>query len=95
MTHIIQQIDTEATLPQLRQLSIQGRWLEWTDVVNLDLSWRRLIHGIDDGELHFTLRAITNTVPTLDNLRRWGNTTIDKACVLCGRPCTLRHVLNS
>ena len=70
MTHIIQQIDTEATLQQLRQLSIQGRWLEWTEVMNLDLSWRRLIHGIDDGELHFTLCAITNTVPTPDNLRR-------------------------
>ena len=67
MTNIIQQIDTEATTQQLRQLSIQGRWLEWTEVMNLDLSWR-LIHGIDDGELHFTLCAITNTLPTPDNL---------------------------
>ena len=70
VTNIIQQIDTEATLQPQRQLSVQCRWLEWPEVMNLDLSWRRLIHGIDDGELHFTLRAITNTVPTPDNLRR-------------------------
>ena len=42
-----------------------------------------------------SLCAQLQTVPTLDNLRCWGNTTIDKACVLRGRPCTLRHVLNS
>ena len=94
VTNIIQQVDTEATLQQLRQLSIRGRWLEWTESMNLDLSLRRLFHGIDNGELHFTFRAITNTVPTQDNLRRWDNMTIDNAYVLCGRRCTLRHVLN-
>ena len=37
VTNIIQQIDTEATLEQLRQLSIQGRWLQWTEFMNLNL----------------------------------------------------------
>ena len=74
--------------------TVQGRWLEWTDVVNSDLSWRRLIHGIDDGELSFTLRAITYTLPTPENLRRWGQHTTDPACPLCGRHATLRHILN-
>ena len=53
------------------------------------------IHGLDDGELRFNLRAISNTLPTPDNLRRWGQNEVDPACPLCGRPATLRHILNS
>ena len=60
-----------------------------------DLTWRRLIFGTSDGELRFSLQAITNTTPTPDNLRRWGNSEIDSACSLCGQTCTLRHVLNA
>ena len=93
--NIIAEIDTESHLARLRQLAIQGRWLEWTDAMHSDLSWRRLIHGLDDGELQFNLRAISNTLPTPDNLRRWGQNEVDPACPLCGRPATLRHILNS
>ena len=93
--NIIAEIDTESQLSRLRQLAVQGRWLEWTDAMHSDLSWRRLIHGLDDGELRFNLRAISNTLPTPDNLRRWGQNEVDPACPLCGRPATLRHILNS
>ena len=93
--NIIAEIETESQLARLRQLAIQGRWLEWTDAMHSDLSWRRLIHGLDDGELRFNLRAISNTLPTPDNLRRWGQNEVDPACPLCGRPATLRHILNS
>ena len=93
--NIIAEIDTESQLARLRQLAIQGRWLEWTDAMHSDLSWRRLIHGLDDGELQFNLRVISNTLPTPDNLRRWGQNEVDPACPLCGRPATLRHILNS
>ena len=93
--NIIAEIDTESQLARLRQLTVQGRWLEWTNAMHSDLSWRRLIHGLDDGELQFNLRAISNTLPTLDNLRRWGQKEVDPACPLCGRPATLRHILNS
>ena len=58
-----------------------------------DLSWRRIIHGLDDGELQ--LRAITNTLPTPDNWRRWGQSEVDPRCPLSGRHATLRHSLNS
>ena len=50
---------------------------------------------MSDGELRFSLQAITNTTPTPDNLRRWGNSEIDSACSLCGQTCTLRHALNA
>ena len=50
---------------------------------------------MSDGELRFSLQAITNTAPPPDNLRRWGNSHIDSAGSLCGQTCTLRHVLNA
>ena len=46
----------------------------------------------------FNLRAITNTLPTPDNLRRWGQwgqSEVDPACPLCGRLATLRHILST
>ena len=92
--NIIASVDAEEQLAKLQQLSVQGRWLEWTDVMNSDLSWRRLLHGLDDSELSFSLRVITNTLPTPDNLRRWGQLTTDTSCPLCGRKATLRHILN-
>ena len=91
----VSDVDTEQQLAKLRTLEIQGRWLEWTDVMHSDLSWRRLLHGLDDANLRFSLQIITNTAPTPDNLRRWGVTEIDTSCALCGKPCTLRHVLNA
>ena len=94
MLTIIAEIDTQAQLTKLKKLAVQGRWLEWTDAMHSDLSWRRLIHGLDDGELRFNLRVITNTLPTPDNLRRWGQQTVDPTCPLCGCSSTLRHILN-
>ena len=88
-------IDVEEHLAKLCRLEVQNRWLEWTDVMNADLTWRRLIFGMSDNELKFTLQAITNTAPTPDNLRRWNCAQIDSSCTLCGRPCSLCHVLNS
>ena len=91
---LIASIAAEQQLAKLRQLSVQGRQLEWTDVMNSDRSWRRLLHGLDDSELSFSLRVITNTLPTPDNLRRLSQLTADTSCPLCGRKATLRHILN-
>ena len=81
--NIIASIDAEEQLAKLQQLSIQGRRLEWRDVMNSDLSWRRLLHGLDDSELSFSLRVITNTLPAPDNLCRWGQLTTDTSCTHC------------
>ena len=95
ITSLIAEIDTQEQIEKLQKLQIQGKWLEYTNVMNCDLSWRRLIHGFEDGELSFILRAISNTLPTPDNLKRWGNGKTDDACFLCGKPATLRHILTA
>ena len=92
--NLVSEVDTEEQLSKLRKLEIQGKFLEWTDVMHSDLTWRWIIFGMSDGELCFSVQAITNTMLTPDNLRRWGSCEIDSACSLCGQTGTLRHVLN-
>ena len=87
-------IDVEEQLSRLKTLQLQGRWLEWSGLMNLDLSWQQLIHNWSDKELRFALQATTNTAPTPLNLRRWGHQSVDPSCQLCGRPASLRHILN-
>ena len=69
--------------------------LEWSGLMNLDLSWQQLIHNGSDPELRFPLQATTITAPTPLNLRRWGVQSVDPSCQLCGRPASLRHILNT
>ena len=88
-------IDVEEQLSRLKTLQLQGRWLEWSGLMNLDLSWQQLIHNWSDAELRFALQATTNTAPTPLNLRRWGVQSVDPSCQLCGRPASLRHILNA
>ena len=91
----IRDIDVAEQLEKLRTLQIQGRWLEWSEQMHLDLSWNRLNYNWSDAELRFALQATTDTAPTPTNLHRWGNQEIDTACKLCGRPATLRHTMNA
>ena len=91
----LSEIDVCEQLTKLKNLQLQGRWLEWSANMHLDLSWKRLIHNWSERELRFALQGMTDTAPTNTNLRRWGNPNVDTACALCGRPATLRHVLNA
>ena len=90
----IHDIDVAEQLDHLRTLQLQGRWLDWSRHMHQDLSWQRLIHNWSDAELSFALQATTDTAPTATNLRRWGVSEDDPACIMCGKPATLRHVLN-
>ena len=44
--------------------------------------------------LKFAINAGINTLPTLDNLKRWGKRVNDR-CPFCGNIETLLHVLNN
>ena len=90
----IREIDVAEQLERLQKLQLQGRWIEWSKQMHQDLSWQKLIYNWSDAELRFALQATTDTAPSATNLRRWGLSQVDPACILCGRPATLRHVLN-
>ena len=77
----IHDIDVAEQLDHLRTLQLQGRWLDWSRHMHQDLSWQRLIHNWSDAELRFALQATTDTAPTATNLRRWGVSEVDPACM--------------
>ena len=93
----IHDIDVAEQLDHLRTLQLQGRWLDWSRHMHQDLSWQRLIHNWSDAELpsRFALQATTDTAPTATNLRRWGVSEVDPACIMGDKPATLRHVLRA
>ena len=63
--------------------------------MRMDLNWNSLIYNWSDAKLRFALQVVTDTAWTPTNLRRWGCREVDPLCVLSGRPCTLRHLLNA
>ena len=91
----IERDDEEARLTHCYGYAIQGDWLNFDAVLKADLSWNSLIYSIPQELLKFLLNSTHNVLPTSDNLRRWGKTTVDLRCCLCGfsNP-TLKHILN-
>ena len=57
------------------------------------ITWQCIIRSVPRGVLSFALNSATNTLPTPDNLKRWGKRAVSK-CPLCGNNGTLEHILN-
>jgi hypothetical protein len=74
---------------------MQTNWVKYTgldDMERKDLTWKKML-SYQPNLLKFTLNAITNTLPSPDNLRRW-NQSKDACCGLCGaKYATLAHIL--
>ena len=87
----------EATLnllTSLDKLQMQGEWKKWNDCMINDLTWNKILREGDPSYISFQLRTTVNTLPSQDNLKRWGISNADQLCVLCGRVNpTLRRVL--
>ena len=58
-----------------------------------NITWRSIINNVPRGVMSFALNSTTNTLPTPDNLRRWGKRVVSK-CPLCSNTGTLEHILN-
>ena len=58
------------------------------------ITWRSFLWDIPQGVLKFAINAGINTLPTLDNLKRWGKRVNDR-CPFCGNIQTLLHVLSN
>ena len=58
-----------------------------------NITWKSIINNIPRGVLSFALNSTTNTLPTPDNLRRWGKRMVS-VCPLCSNHGTLEHILN-
>ena len=72
---------------------MQGDYLALMEE-NSCITWKSYLWDIPQGVLKFAINAGINTLPTFDNLKRWGKRVIDR-CPFCGNIQTLAHVLSN
>ena len=58
------------------------------------ITWKSFMWDIPQGVLKFALNAGVNTLPSLDNLKRWGKRASDR-CPFRGNIETLAHILSN
>ena len=73
---------------------MQGDYLALLMEEGSCITWKSFMWDIPQGVLKFAINAGINTLPTFDNLRRWGKRTNDR-CPFCGNIQTLLHVLSN
>ena len=73
---------------------MQGDYLALIMEEENDITWKSFLWDIPQGVLKFAINAGINTLPTYDNLRRWGKRVNDR-CPFCGNIQTLLHVLSN
>ena len=80
----------------LLQLEMQGAAHEKVIEDCQEFDWMRQLTGLSTSLLKFGINSVTNTLPTVDNLRRWGYLRVgEETCSLCGDPNpTITHVLS-
>ena len=58
-----------------------------------NVTWQAVIKNVPRGIMSFALNSVTNTLPSPDNLKRWGKRVVSE-CPLCNNTGTLEHILN-
>ena len=58
------------------------------------ITWKSFMWDIPQGVLKFAINAGINTLPSADNLKRWGKRVSDR-CGFCGNIQTLAHILSN
>ena len=72
---------------------MQGDYLALLMEEGSCITWRSYLWDVPQGVLKFAINAGLNTLPSLDNLKRWGKRVSDR-CPFCGNTQTLLHVLS-
>ena len=95
----VQFIYLEKWNEKVKQLIIQGDFLNLLISEQSNVSWKSIIYGVPRGVMQFAMRSSTNTLATSDNLKRWKKVASD-TCKMCLKPncrpskATLFHILN-
>ena len=95
----VQLIYLEKWNEKVKDLLIQGDFLNLLISEQTNVSWQSMIYGVPRGVMQFAMRSATNTLATPDNLKRWKKTA-SNTCKMCvqqnSRPykATLFHILN-
>ena len=73
---------------------MQGDYISLLMEEGICITWKSFLWDVPQGVLKFAINAGLNTLPTFDNLKRWGKRTTDR-CPFCGNIQTLAHVLSN
>ena len=73
---------------------MQGDYLALIMEERDSITWKSYLWDVPQGVLKFAINAGINTLPTFDNLKRWGKRVNDR-CPFCGNIQTLAHVLSN
>ena len=76
------------------QYVMQGDYLALHMEEQSCLTWKSFMWDVPRGVLKFAINAGINTLPSADNLKRWGKRVIDR-CGFCGNVQTLAHILSN
>jgi len=89
----VQQDQNEELRVKAVQQSLQGAWLNWSDYIRRDITWKYAFTA-DSKLLRFCIGVTYNTKGTPNNLKLWG-LRADAECKLCHQDsCGLRHILS-
>ena len=88
----VERLELESLMQSCKGKVVQGKWLNWSSVVRTDIGWQSLINNTNDKLIKFHINSTLETLPTRDNLRRWGNKILG-SCKSCGLPETIKHIL--
>ena len=73
---------------------MQGDYLALIMEEGSCISWRSYMWDVPQGILKFAINAGINTLPSFDNLKRWGKRVSDR-CPFCSNIQTLAHILSN
>ena len=74
----IQEQTLELWNSKVERLTMQGDFAKLLIEEKENVTWISIINNVPRGILSFALNSITNSLPTPDNLRRWGKRVVSK-----------------
>jgi hypothetical protein len=95
ITERVKKLEAEKMRIRLFNLCMNGEITTWDNIISSDITWKDMISDIPGGVLSFRINAISNTLPSPNNLRRWGFKSHGR-CPLCNNRCaTSAHILSN
>ena len=91
----IQRQTDEYWTDKIRSLDMQGNFVSLLIEEDTNVTWKSYLWNLPRGIAKFAINSSLDTLPSGDNLKRWGKRVSD-VCPLCGNSKqTLNHILSS
>ena len=79
---------------KVQKLTMQGDFASLLIEEKCAVTWQSIIRQMPRNVMSFAIRSATNSLPSPDNLKRWGKRRVAQ-CPLCANIGTLQHITNN